>query len=70
MINPEKFNDAMNPVFRIIERQEALIMRLIDLLTYKGIINSEEYDKYLSNESIDELMKYIDKELEGKNNDE
>ena len=38
-------------------------MRLIDLLNYKGILTEDEYNKYLSSEALDELMKRIDERL-------
>lgn len=58
-----KWEEAMEPLFRIVERQEAMIMRLIDLLNYKGILTEDEYNKYLSSEALDELMERIDERL-------
>lgn len=58
-----KWEEAMEPLFRIVERQEAMIMRLIDLLNYKGILTEDEYNKYLSSEALDELMERINERL-------
>ena len=58
-----KWEEAMEPLFRIVERQEAMIMRLIDLLNHKGILTEDEYNKYLSSEALDELMERIDERL-------
>lgn len=64
-----KLEEAMEPLFRIVERQEAMIMRLIDLLNYKGILTEDEYNKYLSSEALDELMERIDERLKEEENE-
>ena len=52
--------EIFSPIFRIAERNEVAMLQLIELLNNKGIITKEDYEKYLSNNAINNKIKEME----------
>lgn len=52
--------ETLSPIFRIAERNEVAMFQLIELLNNKGIITKEDYEKYLSNNAINNKIKEME----------
>lgn len=52
--------ETFSPIFRITERNEVAMFQLIELLNSKGIITKEDYEKYLSNNAINNKIKEME----------
>ena len=52
--------ETFSPIFRIAERNEVAMFQLIELLSSKGIIGKDDYDKYLSNKAIDNKIQEME----------
>lgn len=52
--------ETFSPIFRIAERNEVAMFQLIELLNNKGIITKEDYEKYLSNNAINNKIKEME----------
>lgn len=52
--------ETLSPIFRIAERNEVAMFQLIELLNSKGIITKEDYEKYLSNNAINNKIKEME----------
>lgn len=59
----EEIMELVYNLYRTLERQDVLIYQLITLLTEKGVITVQEYDKYCSIEVVNKKMELINKVL-------
>lgn len=56
----KEITETLSPIFRIAERNEVAMFQLIELLNNKGIITKEDYEKYLSNNAINNKIKEME----------
>ena len=51
-----EIEETFTPIFKIIEYNECMFYQLLELLSSKGLITKDDYNKYLSNEAINKKM--------------
>ena len=51
-----EIEETFAPIFKIIEYNECMFYQLLELLSSKGLITKDDYNKYLSNEAINKKM--------------
>lgn len=51
-----EIEETFAPIFKIIEYNDCRFFQLLELLSAKGIISKDDYNKYLSNEAINKKM--------------
>ena len=59
----KEIEDTFSPIFRMIERNQVMIYRLIELLVSKGVITKSDYEENLSSKAIDARMDEVNEAL-------
>ena len=55
-MSQEEMEDIFAPIFRMFEYNDCRFFQLLELLSAKGIVSKDDYNKYLSNEAINKKM--------------
>lgn len=63
-----EIEEAFAPIFKIIEYNECMFYQLLELLSSKGLITKDDYNKYLSNEAINKKMDMVNAALKEEEN--
>ncbi|MCI6457230.1 MAG: hypothetical protein MSA56_05970 [Clostridium sp.] len=63
-----EIEEAFAPMFKIIEYNECMFYQLLELLSSKGLITKDDYNKYLSNEAINKKMDMVNAALKEEEN--
>ena len=58
-MSQEEMEDIFAPIFRMFEYNDCRFFQLLELLSAKGIISKDDYNKYLSNEAINKKMDMV-----------
>ena len=58
-MSQEEMEDIFTPIFRMFEYNDCRFFQLLELLSAKGIISKDDYNKYLSNEAINKKMDMV-----------
>lgn len=63
-----EIEETFAPIFKIIEYNECMFYQLLELLSSKGLITKDDYNKYLSNEAINKKMDMVNVALKEEEN--
>ena len=63
-----EIEETFAPIFKIIEYNECMFYQLLELLSSKGLITKDDYNKYLSGAAIQAKIAEINKDLEEEDN--
>ena len=63
-----EIEETFAPIFKIIEYNECMFYQLLELLSSKGLITKDDYNKYLSNEAINKKMDMVNTALKEEEN--
>lgn len=63
-----EIEETFAPIFKIIEYNECMFYQLLELLSSKGLITKDDYNKYLSNEAINKKMDMVNAALKEEEN--